>query len=97
MRAVGSLHVAHTLDDLVTMQRAADQAHAAVLALRDQYGRPSAVEWTDEQTLTYEQAWRDWREQAGLVQAAVTKHAEAEGKTRFEVEAAVRGAARHPE
>ena len=97
MRAVRSVPVAHTLDDLVTMQRAADQAHARVLALRDQYGRPTEVEWTDVQTLTYEQAWRDWREQASLVQAAVTDHAEAEGKTRFEVEAAVRRAARHPE
>jgi hypothetical protein len=89
--------VAHTLDELVQLQRAADQAHAAVLALRDQYGRPTQVEWTDEQTLTYEQAWRDWRQLAADVQAAVTEHAEAEGKQRFEVEAAVRKAAWHPE
>lgn len=88
--------MAHTLDELVTLQRAADQAHAAVLALRDQYGRPTQVEWTDEQTLTYEQAWRDWRQLAVGVQAAVTEHAEAEKKPRFEIEAAVRKSARHP-
>lgn len=91
------MHVAHTLEDLVKLQHAADQAHAHVLALRDQYGRPTAVEWTDEQTLTYEQAWRAWRELASGVQAAVTEHAKVEEKPRVEVEAAVRKAARHPE
>jgi hypothetical protein len=89
--------VAHTLDELIQMQRAADQAHTQVLALRDQYGRPTQVEWTDEQTLTYEQAWRDWRQLAVGVQAAVTEYAEAEKKSRFEIEAAVRRAAWHPE
>lgn len=94
---VGSAHVAHTFEDLVKLQRTADQAHAAVLALRDQYGRPSEVEWTDDQTLTYEQAWRDWRKLAAETQTAVTEHAEAEEASRYDVEAKVRQAARHPE
>ncbi|MFH9823037.1 hypothetical protein [Streptomyces bobili] len=89
--------MAHTLEDLAAMQRAADQAHAHVQELRDQYGRPTVVEWTDEQTLTYEQAWRDWRQLAREVQAAVTEHAKAEGKARNVIEADVKRAARHPE
>lgn len=96
MPAVRSADVAHTFEELVQMQHTADRAHSHVLALRDQYGRPSAVEWTDEQTVTYEQAWKAWREQAGVVQAAVTEHAKDEGKSRHEVEAAVRKAAWHP-
>lgn len=90
------MRVTHTLDDLVQMQRAADQAHTSVLALRDEYGRPTAVEWTDAQTLAYEQAWKDWRELAAAVQAAVTAHAEEQGQARYVVEADVKRAARHP-
>jgi hypothetical protein len=89
--------VAHTFEDLVNMQRTADQAHAHVIQLRDQYGRPTAIEWTDEQTLTYEQAWKEWREQAAAVQAAVTEHAKEQGMPRVEVEADVKKAVRHAE
>lgn len=93
-----SLHVAHTFEDLVTKQRAADQAHAHVLALRDQYGRPTEGDgWSDEQTAAYDEAWQAWRAAAELVQAAVTEHAKAEEKPRHEVEAAVKKQARHPE
>ncbi len=97
MPHVGFRPVAHTLDDLVQLQQTADQAHAHVLQLRDQYGPPTVVEWTDEQTLAYEQAWKAWREQAATAQAAVTAHATAEEKPRQKVEEAVRAAARHPE
>ncbi|MEU0671340.1 hypothetical protein ABZ330_00310 [Streptomyces sp. NPDC006172] len=89
--------MAHTFENLVTLQRAADTAHAHVLHLRDQYGRPTQVEWTDEQTLTYEKAWKNWRELAAGVQAAVTEHAEAEKTSRYEVEVKVRKTARHTE
>lgn len=82
----------HTFDDLVEMQKAADEAHAQV-----SYGRPTETPWSQEQTETYEKAWRDWRDLADTVQAAVTAHAKDEGKPRFDVEAAVRTKARHPE
>lgn len=97
MPGLRSLHVAHTFEDLVNMQRTADQAHDHVVQLRDQYGRPTAVEWADEQTLAYEQAWKVWREQAAAVQAAVTEHAKDQGAARFQVEADVRKAVRHAE
>jgi hypothetical protein len=50
-----------------------------------------------EQTEAYETAWKDWRGQADTVQAGVTAHAKDEDKPRFDVEAAVRAKARHPE
>lgn len=89
--------MAHTFDDLVEMQRAADKAHGRVRDLKDTYGRPTAQPWSPEQTETYEQAWQHWRNLADEVQAAVTAHAGQEGKPRFDVEAAVRTKARHPQ
>ncbi|MEV6742523.1 hypothetical protein AB0N14_38950 [Streptomyces sp. NPDC051104] len=89
--------MAHTCDELVEMQRAADDAHAQVLKLREEYGPPTAQPWSEQQTQTYETAWRAWRDLARDVQAAITDHAEAEEKSRYDVEAAVKKAARHPE
>jgi hypothetical protein len=63
--------VAHTFEELVEKQRAADQAHATVQALRDQ-GDPPA----------YETAWQAWRDLARDVQAAVTEHAKEQGAMR---------------
>ncbi|WCN06039.1 hypothetical protein [Streptomyces sp. M92] len=88
--------MAHTLEELVAMQRAADQAHAQVQQLRDQYGPPTTTPWSEQQTETYETAWRAWRDLARDIQAAVTEHAKAEGRLRSEVEAAVKKQARHP-
>ncbi|MER6982436.1 hypothetical protein [Streptomyces carpinensis] len=89
--------MAHIFEELVEMQRAADQAHNRVLELRDRYGPPAQAEWTESQSETYETAWRAWRDLARDVQAAVTEHAEAEGQARNEVEAGVKKAARHVE
>jgi hypothetical protein len=89
--------VAHTLDELVEIQRAADQAHNRVEELRSDYGPPTTTPWTEQQTSTYETAWRAWRDLARDVQAAVTEHAEAEGRSRYDVEADVKKHARHPE
>ncbi|WP_306192224.1 MULTISPECIES: hypothetical protein [unclassified Streptomyces] len=87
----------HTFEELVEMERAADQAHNRVLELRDQYGPPAQADWTESQSETYETAWRAWRDLARDVQAAVTEHAEAEGQARNAVEASVKKAARHAE
>lgn len=95
--SIGSMNVAHTFDDLVEMQKAADEAHAHVLELRDTFGRPTQTPWSAEQTERYEKAWQDWWEAADQVQTAVTEHARDEEKPRYEVEAAVRSKARHPE
>jgi hypothetical protein len=74
--------VPHTFEELVEMQRAADQAHARVENLRDEYGPPTTAAWMEHQTSTYETAWRAWRDLARDAQAAVTDHAKAEGRAR---------------
>jgi methionine salvage enolase-phosphatase E1 len=89
--------VAHTFEDLVTMQRTADEAHAQVQQLQNEYGRPTEVEWTDEQMLTWHTAWKVWRDAAREVQGAVTEHAKEQGTARHQVEADAKRAARHPQ
>ncbi|MFF8391767.1 hypothetical protein [Cellulosimicrobium funkei] len=87
--------MAHTFEELVTLQRTADEAHTKVKQLQDQYGRPSAIEWTDEQISTWHTAWKAWLDAARDVQAAVTEHATEQGTARVRVEADVKRAARH--
>lgn len=89
--------VAHTFDELVEMQRRADDAHAQVLRLRDDYGPPTQTRWTDQQTVTYETAWRAWRDLARDVQAAVTEYAKEQGEARYDTEVKLKSTARHPQ
>ncbi|WP_029387814.1 hypothetical protein [Streptomyces leeuwenhoekii] len=89
--------MAHTFEELVEMQKAADQAHAQVIALRDEYGPPTQQEWSETRTATYETAWRAWRDLARDIQAAVTEHAKDQGELRHGVEVEVKKAARHAE
>ncbi|MCX5368663.1 hypothetical protein OG613_26935 [Streptomyces sp. NBC_00015] len=88
--------MAHTFEELVEKQRAADEAHARVEALRDTYGAPTATPWPEIQTDTYETAWRAWRDLARDVQAAVTEHAKDENRPRNDIEAEVKRAAKTP-
>ncbi|MER6952956.1 MULTISPECIES: hypothetical protein [unclassified Streptomyces] len=88
--------MAHTFEELVQKQRAADEAHARVEELRDAYGAPTAAPWSELQTDTYETAWRAWRDLARDVQSAVTEYAKDEGKARNDVEAEVKKTAKGP-
>jgi hypothetical protein len=88
--------VAHTFEELVTLQRTADDAHAKVQQIQDEYGRPTEVEWTDEQITTWHTAWKAWLDAARDVQAAVTEHAKEQGIARTQIEADVKAAVRHP-
>ncbi|MFE2584304.1 hypothetical protein [Streptomyces sp. NPDC059378] len=85
--------MADTFEELVEKQRAADEAHLRVLQLRDTYGAPTTASWTQQQTDTYETAWRAWRDLARDVQASVTDYAKDGGRSRNDVEADVRQAA----
>ncbi|CAM5700796.1 hypothetical protein [Streptomyces canus] len=76
----------HTFEELLDKQRAADQAHATVQALRGQDDPPA-----------YETAWQAWRELARDVQAAVTEHAKEQGAMRAGVELDVKRAVRYTE
>ncbi|MFJ5262454.1 hypothetical protein ACIQAC_18510 [Streptomyces sp. NPDC088387] len=88
--------MAHTFEELVGMQRAADEAHTRLRQLRDQYGPPTAHPWSEQQTGTYETALRAWRDLARDVQAAVTGYAREQGVARSEAESDVKSAVRHP-
>ena len=73
--------MAHTFEDLVNLEQAAEAAHARYLAADSD---PDA-------------ARQAWIEAAAAFQRAVTEHAEAEGALRYEVEMAAKKAVRHPE
>ncbi|MGW3255676.1 hypothetical protein ACWDCX_34665 [Streptomyces fungicidicus] len=85
--------MAHTFDELVAKQRAADEAHARVRQLRDTYGAPTRTKWSEHQTTTWETARRAWRDLARDVRLAVTEYARTEGRPLLEIEAEVRRAA----
>lgn len=91
-------------DDLISTQRAADDAHAVLLDLQKRFTHPDgtqeavpAREWTDEQRGEWDAQQTEWRRLAELAQAAVTQHAEAAQLSRHDVEAALRKLVRHPE
>lgn len=84
-------------DDLIALQQAADDAHAEVIRLQEEYGRPTQEGgWTDEQHAAWNAAAAVWRAKAGEAQQAVTEHATATGQDRGKLEAAVKKAVRHP-
>ncbi|MFF3845313.1 hypothetical protein [Streptomyces sp. NPDC002328] len=89
--------MAHSFEELVEKQRAADEAHARVLHLRDTYGAPTAAAWSEIQSDTYETAWRAWRDLARDVRSAITDLAKEEGRPRADVETQVRTAAKSPQ
>ncbi|MFD7402623.1 hypothetical protein ACFV7R_08090 [Streptomyces sp. NPDC059866] len=90
--------MAHTFEELVEMQRAADEAHTKVLELRDAYGPPTQKGgWTEVQTETYETAWRAWRDLDRDLGATVSEYAKEVGRTRPGIEAELRKILPDPE
>jgi hypothetical protein len=69
-------------DDLINLERTAETTRARMAGLTG---------------AEYDAQWRAWREASAVVQAAITKHAEATGKNRMTVEMAVKKAVRHAE
>jgi hypothetical protein len=88
--------VAHTFEEIVEKQRAADAAHAQVDELRNRYGSPAHESWTEAQTGTYETAVRAWRDLARDARTAISDYARDEGRPRTDVEADVEEAATAP-
>ncbi len=86
---MGCVLVAHTFEELVEKQRAAQAARARVQEMRDSLGAPAHESWTETETDTYETAWRAWRDLARDAQAAVNEYAKDEGLDRAGVEADV--------
>ncbi|MFI9248241.1 hypothetical protein ACIGXF_38090 [Streptomyces sp. NPDC053086] len=67
-------------DELIKLERSAEEERARLAGLTGE---------------AHTEQWRRWREAAGKAQAAVTAHAEATGANRYELEQAVKRAARH--
>ena len=85
-------------DDLLALRQAADDAHAEVRRLQEEYGRPTQEGgWTEEQHTAWNTAVAAWRDRANEVQQAIADHAKATGQDRGKLEAAVNAAVRHPE
>ncbi|MER6128527.1 hypothetical protein ABT173_39385 [Streptomyces sp. NPDC001795] len=88
--------MAKTFEEIVEMQRAADDAQAKAAELREMYGPPTVTPWTKQQSDLYETAFRAWRDLARDLQAEITEHAKEHGRPRSEVEAEVREQADSP-
>ncbi|MFI7315131.1 hypothetical protein [Streptomyces hygroscopicus] len=69
-------------DRLIELQKTADDEHAKLAGLLGE---------------EREAQWKRWHEAAVEIQAAVTAHAQENGLNRFETEAAVKKAVRHPD
>ncbi|MFE2324570.1 hypothetical protein ACFXD5_11745 [Streptomyces sp. NPDC059385] len=84
-------------DDLIALRQAADDAHAEVRRLQEEYGKPTQEGgWTEEQHTAWNVAVEAWRDRAAEVQDAIADHAKATGQDRGKLEAAVNAAVRHP-
>lgn len=84
--------MADTIEELVGMWRATDEAHVRVMELREAFGPPATEPWSEAQTTTYETAWRAWRDLERDLQEAITQYAKNEGRDRNDIEQAVRNA-----
>lgn len=73
--------MAHTFEDLVTLEQAAEQARLLL----------------DDPGTDRDSARRAWRDAAEAFQAAVSEYVAAEGEGRYEVEMRVKKMVRHPE
>jgi uncharacterized protein YukE len=67
-------------NELITLERTAEMARARLAGLTG---------------AEYDAQWRAWRDASAAVQAAITGHAKVTGENRYEVEQAVKRAARH--
>ncbi|MEU8472167.1 hypothetical protein AB0F30_30480 [Streptomyces sp. NPDC029006] len=72
--------MAEVPDELIALERSAENERAKLAGLTGE---------------DYDAQWRRWREASETVQAAVTAHAQPAGANRYEVEQAVKKAARH--
>ncbi|MEV7559225.1 hypothetical protein [Streptomyces sp. NPDC089795] len=85
------IELSDVLDELVELQEASDDAHAELMRLQENLG--DSAQWTDEQQVTWRDAWEDAREPWWLLDTALEHYAETIGLERDELEARVRKAA----
>ncbi|MCL7424887.1 hypothetical protein ACFVP3_01820 [Streptomyces sp. NPDC057806] len=87
--------MAHTFEELIEKQRAADEAHRRVEALLVQYGPATQIGgWSGMQRQTYDTAWRAWRDLERDAHTAITEYAKEQGASLGGVESEVAQAVR---
>ncbi|MFJ7154412.1 hypothetical protein ACIQUQ_05690 [Streptomyces sp. NPDC101118] len=87
------IELSDALDELVELQEATDEAHAQLTRLQEELG--DSAGWTEEQQVTWRDAWEDAREPWWLLDSALDHYAEQFGMDREELEATVQKAAGH--
>ncbi|MGW6978892.1 hypothetical protein ACWGE1_05500 [Streptomyces sp. NPDC054932] len=85
------IELSDALDELVELQEASDEAHAELMRFQEELG--DSAQWTDEQHVTWRDAWEDAREPWWLLDTALEHYAETIGLEREELEAMVQKAA----
>ncbi|WP_327260194.1 hypothetical protein OG444_00805 [Streptomyces sp. NBC_01232] len=85
------IRLSDALDELVELQEASEEAHAGLMRLQEELG--DAAQWTDEQNVTWRDAWEDAREPWWLLDTALEHYADTLGLERDELEAEVQKAA----
>lgn len=88
------IELSDALDELVELQEATDEAQAGLTRLQEELG--DTAQWTDEQHVTWRDAWEEAREPWWLLDTALEHYADAIGLDRDELEARVRKAASSP-
>ncbi|MFE5754637.1 hypothetical protein ACFQ7M_35950 [Streptomyces massasporeus] len=88
--------MAPSFEDLVTLQRTADETHTEVQRLHDEYGRTPSNGWSEDQRTAWHTAWKTWVHAVRDLQEAVTAYAIEQGSERSMVDAVVKKAAHHP-
>ncbi|MFF3346451.1 hypothetical protein [Streptomyces sp. NPDC002779] len=90
--------MAHTFEELIQKQRAADEAHRRVEALLVQYGPATHIGgWSGMQRQTYNTAWRAWRDLERDAHTAIAEYAREQGASLSGVEAEVAASVRKAE
>ncbi|MFJ2016415.1 hypothetical protein [Streptomyces nodosus] len=88
--------MATTFEELVEMQRAANEAEAQAAELRERYGPPTLASWTRQQSDLYETAVRAWRDLDRDLQLEITEYTKEHDRTRSDVEAEIQARAGKP-
>ncbi|MFF4985506.1 hypothetical protein ACFY3O_36375 [Streptomyces sp. NPDC001046] len=82
-------------DDLVKLQRTADEAHHRLRQLNDACSRIPVNAWSEDQRAAWHVAWRAWVDCVRSVQEAITVYAVEHGEEIRHVDAQVKRAAGH--
>ncbi|MFE5757530.1 hypothetical protein ACFQ7M_19465 [Streptomyces massasporeus] len=88
------VNMAPSFEDLVKLQRTADEAHGRVQQLFDDYGRSPVNEWTEYQRTAWHTACKSWVDDVRGIQEAIREYAFEQGREVRQVDADVKKAAR---